>query len=206
MRKIPKQQRSKEMVETLVSAASNALAERGFEGATMPVIAEIAGVSVGSLYQYFEDKDSLLEALVDRMSGEIATSLAALTLPENASLRESVELAIQGGYALLMTKRTYLELVKNWNRMRASRRAIEQMEQHQLRILRTFFVRNYRRYPILDLDVRLYVVINSVFFTIVRLVSDEQPLIRESDVLRGLVDMVTVYLETPSPELVGDVT
>jgi AcrR family transcriptional regulator len=64
MRKQPRQQRSKLMVEAILQAAAETFAKLGYAHTTTNKIAERAGVSVGSLYQYFPDKDSLLEALL----------------------------------------------------------------------------------------------------------------------------------------------
>ncbi|WP_239656260.1 TetR/AcrR family transcriptional regulator [Mycobacterium riyadhense] len=66
-------------VERILDAAAEVLKERGYDGASTNRIAEAAGISPGSLYQYFPNKDSILEALVaeyaeqllDRVSREL---------------------------------------------------------------------------------------------------------------------------------------
>jgi AcrR family transcriptional regulator len=67
-RRRPRQRRSKETVAAIVEAAARVFAEVGVEQATTNEIAEVAGVSIGSLYQYFPNKRALLEALYDRES------------------------------------------------------------------------------------------------------------------------------------------
>jgi AcrR family transcriptional regulator len=62
-RKAPRQERSKVMVEAILEAAAQVFAELGYARATTNKIAERAGVSVGSLYQYFPNKDSLIASL-----------------------------------------------------------------------------------------------------------------------------------------------
>ena len=62
-RKSPRQERSKVMVEAILEAASQVFAELGYARATTNKIAERAGVSVGSLYQYFPNKDCLIASL-----------------------------------------------------------------------------------------------------------------------------------------------
>ncbi|WP_299812557.1 TetR/AcrR family transcriptional regulator [uncultured Roseibium sp.] len=59
-RRQPKQLRSRMMVETIVEAAEQIFTETGYEQATTNQIAERAGISIGSLYQYFPNKDSLI--------------------------------------------------------------------------------------------------------------------------------------------------
>lgn len=64
-RRRPVQQRSRATVERIVDAAAHVFAERGY-AATTNQIAEAAGLSIGSLYQYFADKDDILVALQAR--------------------------------------------------------------------------------------------------------------------------------------------
>lgn len=70
-RKIPKQRRSKELVEALLDATARVLVEDGWDQASTNRIAEVAGVSVGSLYQYFPNRESLAMALARRHADEV---------------------------------------------------------------------------------------------------------------------------------------
>lgn len=65
-RKAPRQQRSRETVAAILSATARCLVRHGFAGTTTNRVAELAGVSVGSLYQYFPNKRALVRALYDR--------------------------------------------------------------------------------------------------------------------------------------------
>lgn len=65
-RKSPAQARSAGMVALLLEAAARVLEERGFAGYTTNAVAERAGVSIGSLYQYFPGKEALTAALIER--------------------------------------------------------------------------------------------------------------------------------------------
>lgn len=65
-RKTPKQARSQVMVDTILEATARVLTNRGYAGTNTNLIAETAGVSVGSIYQYFPNKDSLIAALHQR--------------------------------------------------------------------------------------------------------------------------------------------
>src|SRR5271170_1301391 len=60
LRKQPKQARSAELVATILEAAIQVLAKEGAQRFTTARVAETAGVSVGSLYQYFPNKESIL--------------------------------------------------------------------------------------------------------------------------------------------------
>lgn len=69
-RRKPVQARSKETVERILDAAAQVFSERGY-AATTNHIAEAAGLSIGSLYQYFPDKDALLVTLQRRHLDEV---------------------------------------------------------------------------------------------------------------------------------------
>jgi AcrR family transcriptional regulator len=63
MRKQPRQARSKATVDAVIEAAARILSEQGWAGFTTNKVADAAGVSIGSYYQYFPDKHSLIEAI-----------------------------------------------------------------------------------------------------------------------------------------------
>ena len=63
-RKLPQQERSRIAVAAILEATTRILTEEGYEKANTNRIAERAGVSIGSLYQYFPNKESLITALL----------------------------------------------------------------------------------------------------------------------------------------------
>jgi AcrR family transcriptional regulator len=65
-RKRPVQQRSRETVEAILEAARQVFAAHGYAGGTTNRIAQRAGVSIGSFYQYFPNKDAIVVALMER--------------------------------------------------------------------------------------------------------------------------------------------
>lgn len=60
----PKQKRSRESLKRLLKSAAEVLQERGLDAATIPMIARRAGLSPGSVYRRFRDKDALLRTLL----------------------------------------------------------------------------------------------------------------------------------------------
>ena len=65
-RRRPRQQRARDTVDAIVQAAGEVITDRGWAGTTTNHVALRAGVSVGSLYQYFPNKESILVALMER--------------------------------------------------------------------------------------------------------------------------------------------
>jgi AcrR family transcriptional regulator len=70
-RKEASQERSRATVHALVEATARILVREGFDKASTNRIAEVAGVSVGSLYQYFPSKEALVAAVIERHRQEI---------------------------------------------------------------------------------------------------------------------------------------
>jgi AcrR family transcriptional regulator len=92
-RKQPRQQRSRATVEAILDAAAHVFESDGYAPGTTNRIAERAGVSIGSLYQYFPNKDAILVALVERHIEEGLAAVGPLLLAlreQPPSLREAL--------------------------------------------------------------------------------------------------------------------
>ena len=74
-RKVPKQSRAKATVDAIVTATAQVLAREGFGKTNTNRVAKAAGVSIGSLYQYFPNKDALLAALINRYADRLIEEL-----------------------------------------------------------------------------------------------------------------------------------
>jgi len=88
-RRIPHQARAAETVAAILEGAAQILEAGGLAAFTTNAVAERAGVSIGTLYQYFANKDALLRALGER---EMAATLAAVV----KALRGEAEAGIEG--------------------------------------------------------------------------------------------------------------
>lgn len=73
----PKQHRSRKRVDLILNAARMVIAERGSAGVTIKEIAERAGITAGSMYQYFPNKAAIIEALGIRYREAFSERLAA---------------------------------------------------------------------------------------------------------------------------------
>ena len=86
-------------VDALIRATTRILVKEGYDQATTNRIAEVAGVSIGSLYQYFPSKEALVAALIDRHTQELSqvTRNALVRMaasPIEVAAREFVSVAI----------------------------------------------------------------------------------------------------------------
>ena len=99
-RKEAAQERSRATVDALVDATARILVREGFDKASTNRIAEVAGVSVGSLYQYFPSKEALVAAVIERhqqqpmrvVRGELAR---AANQPLEQAMRTLVTVAVK---------------------------------------------------------------------------------------------------------------
>jgi len=82
-RRVPKQARARVTVEAVLDAVVRILKRSGLRGVTTNRIAEVAGVSIGSVYQYFPDKTAIFAALHDRHVREMSRRIDA-TLVDHA--------------------------------------------------------------------------------------------------------------------------
>src|ERR1700754_1653935 len=92
-RRVPRQSRSQATVDAIVEAAAQVFERHGYAAGTTNRIAERAGVSIGSLYQYFPNQDSILVELTRRHLAE-GRAIAVATFAElgHTSLREGLRL------------------------------------------------------------------------------------------------------------------
>ena len=95
LRRAPRQTRSKEMVERILAAGHDVLLERGYDATTTNHIAEAAGISPGSLYQYFPNKAAILARVIDRYGAELAARMSRAFLRSlSAPTREGVRATV----------------------------------------------------------------------------------------------------------------
>ena len=99
-RKIASQKRSRATVDALVEATARILVQEGFDKASTNRIAEVAGVSVGSLYQYFPSKEALVAAVIERHQQEIMQTVRGelaevMAQPVEKAVRKLVAVAVK---------------------------------------------------------------------------------------------------------------
>lgn len=91
-RRRPSQARSIAAVEAILDAAARSLSERGYDATTTSLVAAEAGVSVGSLYQYFANKEALVAAVAQRHADrQLRVVTAAAMRVASASISEVVQ-------------------------------------------------------------------------------------------------------------------
>jgi AcrR family transcriptional regulator len=138
-RKEPRQARSIATVDAILTATARVLTRDGYDHASTNKVAEEAGVSVGSLYQYFPSKEALVAALIDRhmahLTGILETNIEALrdaSLP--AAARTLVKVMIEAHRYNPKLHRVIAEQVPRVGRLDRSH-DIEREIAHRIRAL-----------------------------------------------------------------------
>lgn len=186
MRKKPLQQRSRVMVASIIDACARVIAEEGLDALTTNRVAEVAGISNGSLYQYFHDRQDLLEAVTARMSQDIMSLLTASRpqlQAEHLDVRSMVYAALRVVLAFVRSNPLYLELIRNWARV-PLHTFLDPMERYLLQETQQYLVRHAAGQTLPDLQARFYMQFNSMFFNLLRFASEENPYVREEELLR----------------------
>lgn len=197
----PQQARSKATVAAIVEAASQLLASDGPKALTTRRIAERAGISVGSVYEYFTDREAIINALYQQFVNETVQVLQPL-IPElvRIPLREAIIRLLMRIHDLLQANDgRWLACV------RLAPRLLRQNPDEPLRqVLMSFLMQYVAHNPALmhhkNLPVMSYICINGGIFTVVRHLGETNPPISFEALVEGLADMVVRSLEAGQPE------
>jgi AcrR family transcriptional regulator len=105
-RRVPSQRRSRERVERILAVATALVAERGSDALRMSEVAERAGVSIGSLYQYFPDRTAIVRTLAERYNAQGLACVAAELAPvrDEAELQGALLRVVDGYYEMFLAE------------------------------------------------------------------------------------------------------
>lgn len=111
-KKRPRQGRSQATWDAMLDAAAQLLCERGYHGLTTNHVAELSGVSIGTVYEYFPGKDALVAEVVERcirkqLAGMLAIAQEIIPLPG----REGVRYAVDAAYRLLLRDKALIRVM-----------------------------------------------------------------------------------------------
>lgn len=89
----PKQQRGRQRVEAILNAASDIFAEVGYDAATIIEIAARSDTSVGSLYQFFSNKEAILQAIIERYVAAASVTFGSMEVESfpDMTLEQSIK-------------------------------------------------------------------------------------------------------------------
>jgi AcrR family transcriptional regulator len=103
-RLIPVQQRSRERLEQILEIVTDLITEKGSDALKMSEVAKLAGISIGSLYQYFPDKASIIATLAERYNalGRACAAKELTAVSTERELQPALNRVIDGFYHMYL--------------------------------------------------------------------------------------------------------
>jgi AcrR family transcriptional regulator len=194
-RKRPRQARSRATVDSVLEATARVLVKHGFDGLTTNLVAETAGVSIGSLYQYFPNKAALVGALIEKHVERLTElCLAELTrvarLPVGEAIRSVIEVMIRAHADQPELHRVLTEQVPRVGRM-AKLAEIEMLVQ---RVVAGLLAARQAELAIDDPEMAAYVLVSAIEAITHRAALFSPELLRDPRLIDETCTMVSRYL------------
>lgn len=191
----PQQERSRATVDAIIEAAFICVAERGIQATTTRHVADIAGISVGSLYEYFSNKEAIFDAMNQRFVSDVVAMLQPL-IPSLVRLPigEAIKLMLgHFGDFLNRNNQRYLKCARQ-----AMRVDIKDYMEPITRLLMEIVMQHVMHHPehmrLRRIPAMSYIFINGGIFTMIRHLSEPSPPISYEELTEGLADMVDHYV------------
>jgi AcrR family transcriptional regulator len=162
-RKSASQERSRLTVEALLEATARVLMKEGYDRASTNKIAAVAGVSIGSLYQYFPTKEALVAAVIDRHMQEMMQTVRdalvkVATRPVDVAARELVSVMLDAHRVNPKLHRVLAEQTPRTGRLEN----IETMEREAYGLVRGYIEAHRDELDVADPDVAAFVCVTAV--------------------------------------------
>jgi AcrR family transcriptional regulator len=162
-RKHASQKRSRATVDALVEATARILVREGFDKASTNRIAEVAGVSVGSLYQYFPSKESLVAAVIERHQRQIMHTVRAevagvMGQPVKQAVRSLVAVAVKAHRVDPKLHRVLAEHIPRVGKLEE----LETFNRENYALFRTYLERHRDELRVDDLELASFVCVTSI--------------------------------------------
>ena len=195
MVRTPKQQRAKTTVDAIIEAAFICVAERGSSDTTTRHIADTAGVGVGSVYEYFTDKEMIFEAMNQRFVKEVVGMIMSNTSALSKKNSDEVirELLSKLKEFLCKNDELYLKLIRQTNSFDL-RHYIEPVEKALRELLMAYVMNHPEGVRVRNIPAASYTFIYGGIFSIVNLLSDPAPPVSFDELADGLANIIGHYV------------
>jgi AcrR family transcriptional regulator len=162
-RKSASQERSRHTVNTILEATARVLMKEGYDRASTNKIAAVAGVSIGSVYQYFPSKEALVAAVSERHSHDVLQLMRNALVkvaarPIEVAAREFVSVAIDAHRVNPKLHRVLAEQVPRIGRLEN----VEAINQDVYALIRGYFDAHRDEIDVTDLDVAAFICVTAV--------------------------------------------
>ena len=195
-RKNATQERSRATVDALLAATARVLVKEGYDHTSTNKIAQAAGVSIGSLYQYFPTKEALVAAVIERHIGSmmdlVRASLARVAhLPLREAARELVRVMIE---AHRIEPKLHRVLVEQIPRV-GSMEQIGRVDEEAMTLVRAYLEAHRDEIGVDDLDMASFLAVSCVEAMTHAAVLRRPELLSEPRFVDEVAALVVRYLE-----------
>ncbi len=192
-RKRPKQERSRLTVEAILIATTHILTEEGYDHLTTNRVAERAGVSIGSLYQYFPNKESLIFALAEHHANEMA-QLAQHHL-QGASDHSIPEVIGQIIEAALAAHAVNPKLHRILHEQVPHSEVMRRLDETKIEnMLRSFLAQRCDQLQPQNLDLTVFMIERTIRSLIHGAMNEHPKFLKTGELQQGIVGMLSAYL------------
>ncbi len=162
-RKQAAQERSRATVDALIEATARILIKEGFDKASTNRIAEKAGVSVGSLYQYYPSKEALVAAVIDRHNQDLMKVVRGAfaevaALPVEPAVRRLVAVAIEAHRIDPRLHRVLAEQIPRTGRLEN----VEAFNREAHALFKAYLIRHSDELRAVDLELAAFMCVTSI--------------------------------------------
>jgi len=161
-RKLPTHARSKATYDAILKATAQILAGEGVDSLNTNRVAEVAGASIGSLYQYFPNKESMMQALIDRYAERFVQHLSGYLAdlgqdPAGGAIRTYVK-------AMLAVPRQDPELHRAFVLVvfKLGHQSIRKLEEQLMFIVRAYLETQKHRILPKNLDLATFILVTTL--------------------------------------------
>lgn len=196
-RKEPNQDRAKETVETIVGATAHILEKEGFEKISTNRIAEKAGVSIGSLYQYFPTKDAIFSFMMERYVRSQTEMVDKILLERKQSrdLKETVRIIISAIMESKIKQSRFQKMFAEKVLSFAGYESLHKQDEHLIAVFEKYLEPFGDEVRKENLDISLYFVIQSVKVLPIAILYQDRIKLQDPRVTEELIELVYRYMK-----------
>ena len=183
------------MVERILAAATQVLATRGYAQMSTNRVAEVAGVSVGSLYRYFTDKDEIFEVLRVRASEAILERLTgAITEAAGRHPRVGVRAVVSSLVAALKEHEPVVRALVSEVPLGTQSNVLPEIERGLATFTRIYAAHQVPQMPAEEMDARIYLAMGVTLNSCLRIALEKPAELDEDHLVNLVVDMLVLGL------------
>ena len=183
------------MVCDILEASAHVFSEYGYEKASTNKIAKKAGVSIGSLYQYFPDKDAIISALIeDRWSKIDHLTMETLLSVMERPFAEASEACFRAIVDFLVNERDLMKVLMDRLQYSGETRTLALNQQKTILASKAYLLRYSSELDINDYDAAAYLCVHTVRTYAEQIALRRPPHLSEDQLIRNVVKMLCAYV------------